>query len=189
MLPTAGEFDPDDNYAGHADADSGDDDELSAEALIWQLLLLINPDDEDAARQQFEAWQELIESAEPSREEVLSALRAVTDWRSCFFADQLDAAGLIECIDELAARWNLRIDWGFDDSVEENALAEMEIPTLIRHAHDELREHGYTLWTWQPQELSSESVYAGWITQRHEDEAVEAVAAALGFDTRPAGAL
>jgi len=43
------EFDPDDNF-GHAFEPEADiDEDAASEALAWQLLLLINPDDEDAA--------------------------------------------------------------------------------------------------------------------------------------------
>ncbi len=185
MIAADLEFDPDDNYAERRDFDE-EEGELAAEALIWQLLLLINPDDEEAAAQQLTVWQELISSSEPDSEEVLAALRTATDWRSCFFADQLDATGLIECIDELSARWNVRIDWDIDDSEEDLHAAERDLPSLLKRAHEQLREHGYTLWIWQPAESSIEGIHAGWITRRWDDEAVEVVANALGIEARPA---
>lgn len=50
------DYDPDDNFE-HAFGDNADiDEEAANEALVWQLLLLINPGDEDAALQQFAAW-------------------------------------------------------------------------------------------------------------------------------------
>ena len=62
------DFDPDDNFgqAFHADADI--DEEAAADALVWQLLLLINPGDEDAALQQFATWQEALQHAGEDRE-------------------------------------------------------------------------------------------------------------------------
>ena len=39
------EFDPDDNYTSDPERAEIDDD-ASAEALVWQLLLVINPGDE-----------------------------------------------------------------------------------------------------------------------------------------------
>src|SRR3546814_15091167 len=56
------DFDPDDNYAcGPEGADI--DDEDSTEALAWQLLLAINQGDEDAALQQFGAFQGALHGA------------------------------------------------------------------------------------------------------------------------------
>mgnify|MGYP003472961558 CR=1 FL=1 len=57
------EYDPDDNF-GHAfHAQSGIDDDDALEAVAWQFLLLVNPDDEDAALQQFAAFQRALDEA------------------------------------------------------------------------------------------------------------------------------
>ena len=55
------DYDPDDNFANSFDAGSEADDEESIEALVWQLLLLINPGDEDMALQQFAAYHEALD--------------------------------------------------------------------------------------------------------------------------------
>ena len=49
------EFDPDDNFAHSFEAGADADEDDTPEALVWQLLLLINPGDEEAALQQFAA--------------------------------------------------------------------------------------------------------------------------------------
>lgn len=171
------EYDPDDNF-GHAfDPESEDlDEDAALEALAWQLLLLINPDDEDAAAQQFAACRDaLAEGDDP-----VHALRDAIDWKAGFHIAGDDPAGLIEVLDELAARFNLRIDWGVDDPSDAEFLADADLPTLINTAYDRLREHHYTLWTW---ETGGDS-HAGWITQQRDDEALPVVAAALGFHVR-----
>ena len=43
------DYDPDDNFGQAFDPDADIDEEAASEALVWQLLLLINPGDEDAA--------------------------------------------------------------------------------------------------------------------------------------------
>ena len=54
------DHDPDDNFAAGDRADIEVDEEAATEALLWQLLLAINPGDEEAALQQFSAWQEAM---------------------------------------------------------------------------------------------------------------------------------
>jgi hypothetical protein len=170
------EFDPDDNF-DHAFGQEADIDEDAAhEALIWQLLLLINPGDEDAAMQQFAAYQEALTEAGGEADPVW-LLRDAIDWKAGFFVAEDDPRALIESLDELAARWNLRIDWGVD---EEEGHDDIEVPTLLHTAYDRLREHHYTLWTW---ETGSEH-HAGWITQQRDDEALRLVAGALGIHVR-----
>src|SRR3546814_12321296 len=60
------DFEPDDNYAGGPEG-AEIDDEASTEALVWQLLLVINPGDEEAALQQFGAFQEDLDGADAGR--------------------------------------------------------------------------------------------------------------------------
>jgi hypothetical protein len=171
------EFDPDDNFdqAFHAEADI--DEDAAVEALAWQLLLLVNPDDEDAALQQFGAWREALaeagEDADPT-----GALRDAIDWKAGFFVADDDPRALVESLDELAARWNLRIDWGLDD--EDEDLDAADVAGLIATAYDRLREHHYTLWTWE----TGSDHHAGWITRQRDDEALRLVAGALGFHVR-----
>ena len=182
MSLPAHDFDSDEPDA--ADGDLGEDEELSYERLLWQLLLLINPGDEDAAREQFHAWQEMQPDGVQDEADALAALRQVIDWKAGFLVEADDAAGFIECVDELAARFGLQLDWNeADEAPEENDVA-----SLIGRAHDQLREHGYTLWTWSVHGAPREDLFAGWITLRSEAEALEIVAPSLGIDLRPGSA-
>ncbi|GAB3380325.1 DUF6630 family protein [Lysobacter fragariae] len=170
------EYDPDDNFARSFDPDSAVDEDAEIEALAWQLLLLINPGDEDAAMQQFAACRDALdEGVDP-----VDALRDAIDWKSGFHIAGDDPAGLIEVLDELASRFNLRIDWGVDDPGDEDFLDDVEVPTLIATAFDRLREHHYTVWTYE----AGADHHAGWIAQQRDDEAVPMVAGVLGFHVR-----
>ncbi len=159
-----------------------DDDELDAdgemvdldtpEGLIWQLLLLINPGDGDLALQQFSAWQDL-QQAEGAGTPV-EQLAQVIDWRSGFHVDADDTRVLVQAIDELTARWNLRLDW--DGDTDEDAFhADQDVPALLATAFDRLAESGYTLWSWETDDGS----YAGWMTAAQEGEAMRELATAL----------
>ncbi|HEU0307427.1 MAG TPA: hypothetical protein VFR30_10705 [Lysobacter sp.] len=171
------EYDPDDNFAGSFSPESAIDEDAAIEAVAWQLMLLINPGDEDAAMQQFAACRDALdEGIDP-----VEALRDAIDWKSGFHVSDEDPAGLIEVLDELASRFNLRIDWGVEDPGDEDFLADAEAATLINTAFDRLREHHYTLWTWE----TGGEHHAGWIAHQRDDEAVPVVAGALGFHVRP----
>lgn len=173
------EYDPDDNF-GHAfDAGADIDEDAATEALVWQLLLLINPDDEDAALQQFAVFQDAFATAGDEADPAW-LLRDAIDWKSGFFVDESDPRALVESLDELALRWNLRIDWGVEDPADDEFLEQAEVPALINLAYDRLREHHYTLWTWE----TGSDVHAGWISHRRDDEAMRAVAGALGIHVR-----
>lgn len=170
------EFDPDDNFDHAFDPEADIDEDAAHEALVWQLLLLINPGDEDAALQQFAAYQEALAAAGDDAEPV-EPLRDAIDWKAGFFVADDDPRALVEVLDELAARWSLRIDWGVDP---DDDLADVDVTTLLHTAHDRLREHHYTLWT---RETGSDH-HAGWITRQHDDEALRLVAGALGIHVR-----
>lgn len=177
------EFDPDDNFGNSFSAGQdfdGDDEDATPEALVWQLLLLINPGDEDLALQQFSDYREAVTEAEDEDAEPVWLLKDVIDWRSGFHVDWQDTTALVDSIDELAARWNLHIDWGVDDSGDDDALAASDVPTLMATAYDRLREYGYTLWTWN----TAGEAHAGWITLSSDDEAMRVVAPALGIELR-----
>ena len=83
-------------------------------------------------------------------------------------------------LDELAARFNLRIDWNLDDDDSSDALDDADVATLINTAFDRLREHHYTLWTWE----TGSDHHGGWITRQRDDEALRVVAGVLGFHVR-----
>lgn len=176
------DFDPDDNFAQAFGTPLDADEDDALETLVWQLLLIINPGDEDAAMQQFATWQERS-SVPGDAVAVVENLCDVIDWRAGFRVDESDPAALVDAIDELAARWNLRIDWGVDDA-DEDALGEAEVPALIGVAFDRLREHHYTLWTWE----TDAGQHAGWITHSRDDDAMRVIAPALGIPLRPGAA-
>ncbi|QSX78869.1 DUF6630 family protein [Agrilutibacter solisilvae] len=168
------EYDPDDNFAHAFGADADIDEEAALEALVWQLLLLINPGDEDAALQQFAAFREAL--AERGDADAQDLLREAIDWKSGFFVHEDDPRALVESLDELSSRWNLRIVWDED----EETLDRAEVPALLHTAYDRLREYHYTLWTWE----TGTDHHAGWITRQQDDEALRLVAGALGFHVR-----
>ena len=176
------DYDPDDNFANSFDAGSEADDEESIEALVWQLLLLINPGDEDMALQQFAAYRDALAEADSDEVEPVWLLKDVIDWRSGFFVDWSDPQSLIDSVNELVARWNLRIDWGVEDPTDEEFLDGTDVPALMAVAFDRLREYGYTLWTWN----TAGDAHAGWITLSRDDEAMRVVAPALGIEVRAA---
>lgn len=176
MATTTTEYDPDDNFARAFSPEAAVDEDAEIESLAWQLLLLANPGDEDAAMQQFAACRDALdEGTDP-----VDALRDAMDWKSGFDIAGDDPSGLIEVLDELAARFNLRIDWGTDDPTDEDFLDDIEVSTLLGIAFDRLREHHYTLWTYENGEH-----HGGWIAHQRDDEAVPLVAAPLGFHVRP----
>ena len=172
------DFDPDDNFSQAFGDDADIDEEAAVEALVWQLLLLINPGDEDAALQQFAAYQEGMAEGGDEAEPV-EQLRDAIDWKAGFFVADDDPRAVIESLDELASRWNLRIEWGMDPD-DDGALDDTDVPALLNTAYDRLREHHYTLWTWE----TGSDHHGGWITRQVDDEALRLVAGALGIHVR-----
>lgn len=172
-----------DNSADYEDSDEliADFDQDDGAARVWNLLWLINPGDEDAALRQFDALREQLGGeVEPDGEQWLWALKDVIDWQAGFFVDTQDVDAFITAIDELSARWSLRIDWG-GDLDDEDFRADLDVPTLMAVAHDRLREHGYTLWNWN----TGTDGCAGWIALRRDDEAMLALCSLLGVEVRP----
>ena len=184
----AHEYDPDDNF-GHAfHPHAGVDDEDALELVAWQFLLLVNPDDEDAAREQFAAFQQALElrgdDADPA-----ALLRDVIDWKAGFCVHEQDAQALMEVVDELVSRWRLRIDWGlpdddFDDEAfdgEEGDDGERPDPAdLLSSAYAQLRARHFSLWTVE----TGEHQLAGWIIRERDEETMQLVATALGMHAR-----
>src|SRR3546814_8788892 len=105
----------------------------------------------------------------------------ISDWSSDVCSSDLGA--LICCIAELAARFNLAIDWGVEDATDEDFLAGVTATELLETAHDQLRLDGYTLWTWE----TGTTALAGWMTLARDGEAMRVIAPALGIDVRRAG--
>jgi hypothetical protein len=183
------EFDPDDNFANHLQADADIDPEAddTPEALVWQLLLLINPGDEESALQQFAEYRDALAESDPDEVQPVWLLKDVIDWKAGFYVDGTDAVSFIDTITELAARWSLRIDWGVEDASDEDFLADADVPSLMAVAYDRLREYGYSLWTWNTANGPSgdEDMQAGWITLSSDDEAMQELAHALDIELRP----
>ncbi len=177
MLPDNESDYEDDGY----DFAGDDGEELDDEALVWQLLLLINPGDEDSALQQFARYREAREENGDEREPVETVQEAI-DWTSGFHVDWKDTASFVDVLDQLAARWNLRIDWGVEDPSDDDFLDRVDVPELMSIAYDRLREYGYTLWNYD----TGGDAYAGWIALRRDDENMKAVATGLGIDVQPA---
>lgn len=188
MNPPDREFDPDDNFENSREHEArlpDEDDDASIEGLVWQLLLVINPGDEEAALRQFDAYRDAVAAGEDEDAEdeasPMEHLKDVIDWTSGFQVDADDPATFIDAVNELAARWNLSIDWGTEDVGDDDFLAATDVPALMAVAYDRLREYGYTLWTWD----TGTDAHAGWITLNGDAEAVSQLAPALGIDVRP----
>lgn len=171
------DYDPDDNFARSFPGSTDLDEDAAVEAVVWQFLLLINPDDEEGALQQFATWRE----SPIDEDDVAARLREATDWKSTFHVAADDPASLIDALDELAARFDLRIDWGTDDPSDPDFLADTDVPALLGTAFDRLREHHYTVWSWE----ADEDAFAGAIAHRRDDESLPLVAQALGLHARP----
>jgi hypothetical protein len=161
---------------GHPDEDALDG--MGDEALVWQLLLLVNPGDEETALRQFTAYRDAVEQA-PDAVPAVWRVKDAIDWRSGFHVDAGDSATFIDAVNELASRWSIDLDWGGDPS-DEDFLEAVDIPTLMATAYDRLREHGYTLWTWS----TDSEAHAGWIGASRDDEAMRRVASALEIELR-----
>lgn len=170
------EYDPDDNF-GHAfHAQAGVDDDAALETVAWQFLLLVNPDDEDAALQQFATFRQALDETDDEADPV-PLLRDAIDWKAGFHVGEVDAQGLMEALDELAGRWRLSIDWELDEDAQELP----DTSALLQTAFAQLREHHYCLWTME----TGEPTLAGWITHERDMEAMQLVASALGMPARP----
>lgn len=187
----AHEYDPDDNF-GHAfHLHAGVDDEDALETVAWQFLLLVNPDDEDAAQEQFAAFQQALERQGDDADPAV-VLREAIDWKAGFCVHEQDGQALMEVVDELVARWRLRIDWGLADDDEDDedederedddhGGGERPDPAdLLHNAYAQLRAHHYSLWTVE----TGEHTLAGWIIRERDEEAMALVAGALGMHAR-----
>lgn len=165
------------------DVDSGQDfddpGEASVEARVWQLLLLINPGDEDSALQQFADYRDAAAEIDPDELVPIELIARAIDWRAGFIVDAGDMPALMQAIDELAARFNLAIDWNGDPDDDE-FFDDMDPPELFSIAYDRLAEFGYTLWAW---ETDGDS-YAGWMSLTRDGEPLRELAGALQINLR-----
>lgn len=164
----------DDDFEPGQDFDDEDD---SVEAKVWQLLLLINPGDEEGALQQFADYREAV--ADGDEAEPVELIARVIDWRSGFMVDAGDLRSLVQGLDELSARWNLSIDWGGDPD-DDDFFDDTDAGTLLGIAYDRLAEFGYTVWAWETDDDS----HAGWITLTRDNEPMRELATALHINLR-----
>lgn len=165
-----------DDFDGGPDFDDEDD---SVEAKVWQLLLLINPGDEETALQQFTDYREATAELDADEVEPIEVIARVIDWRSGFIVDVQDLRSLVQAINELSSRWNLSIDWNGDPDDDE-FFDDMDAAELFSIAYDRLAEFGYTLWAWE----TDGDTCAGWMTLTRDGEPLRELATALGINLR-----
>lgn len=174
-----------DNSADYEDSEDlpQDFDEDDHQARIWNLLLLINPGDEESALQQFGQWRDEMaavpEDDGAADQQWLWTLNEVISWKSGFWVDWKDVQSFVDSVGDLAARWNLSIDWG-GDLDDEDFIDTVDVPALMVVAYDRLREHGYSLWNWN----TEQDCYAGWIALSRDDEAMLALTSLLDIELR-----
>jgi hypothetical protein len=169
----------DDDFDTERHFDEHDEEDESLDAHVWQLLLLINPGDDDTAFQQFTAYRDVVGDADEEDIEPVRVIGQVIDWRSGFQVDADDTRALVQAIDELVSRWNLSIDWEGDPEDDE-FHADIDAASLFAIAYDSLAPHGYTLWARETDDGS----YAGWITLTRDAEPMRELATALGINLR-----
>jgi hypothetical protein len=170
---------PDDDFDTEHGFDEKESVDESVEACVWQLLLLINPGDEEMALQQFAEYRDVVAQADENEVDPIDILRRVIDWRSGFHVDAHDTRALVQAIDELSLRWNISIDWG-GDSDDDDFHTDIDAASLFAIAYDRLLEHGYTLWALEVEDDS----YAGWITLKRDNEHMRELATSLGINMR-----
>ena len=172
----------DDDYDAESEFDDVDED--SVEAKVWQLLLLINPGDEETALLQFNDYREAVAELDADEVESIEAapmeiVGRVIDWRSGFIVDAHDLRSLVQAVDELSSRWNLSVDWNGDPDDDE-FFDDMDAAELFSIAYDRLAEFGYTLWAWE----TDGDTYAGFMTLTRDGEPLRELATALGINLR-----
>lgn len=167
----------DDGYDAEREFDDVDED--SVEAKVWQLLLLINPGDEETALLQFNDYREAMADLDADEVEPIEVIGRVIDWRSGFIVGEHDLHSLVQAVNELASRWNLSIDWNGDPDDDE-FYDDMDAAELFSIAYDRLAEFGYTLWAWE----TEGDTHAGWMTLTRDREPLRELATLLGINLR-----
>jgi hypothetical protein len=152
-----------------------DEDDDSLDAYVWQLFLMINPGDDDSAFQQFTAYREAVSDTPEDDIDVTESVIQVADWRAAFRVDAQDTRALVQAIDELAARWNITIDWD-GDTDEDEFHADIDAADLLGTAYDNLAPHGYTLWVLD----TDDDAVAGWMSLSRDIEPMRELATELG---------
>lgn len=170
----------DDGFDHDHDSDHDfDEDDDSTESRVWQLLLLINPGDEDAALQQFADYREAVADIDVHDLVPIEVIGRVIDWRAGFIVDGHDLRALMQAIDELASRWNLTVDWNGDPD-DDGFFDDLDAAELFSIAYDRLAEFGYTLWAWE----TEDDCHAGWMTLTRDGEPLRELATALEINLR-----
>ncbi len=167
----------DDDYDVEREFDDVDED--SVEAKVWQLLLLINPGDEETALLQFNDYRDATADLDADEVEPIEVIGRVIDWRSGFIVGAHDLRSLVQAVDELASRWNLSINWNGDPDDDE-FYDDMDAAELFSIAYDRLAEFGYTLWAWE----TGGDTHAGWMTLTRDREPLRELATMLGINLR-----
>lgn len=159
--------------------------EDDAQDAIIRLIGLINLGDTAQTERQQALFEEALEDDEHDAadgEELLWILKDVIDWESGFYVDWKDAESLIGSLNQLCERIDVEIDWGTEDTEDEDFLEGTSVPELMELAFNQLRVAGYTLWNWD----TGGDAFAGWITRSEDDEEVIEIAEILSIDLRPA---
>ncbi|MDF3838740.1 hypothetical protein P3W85_38270 [Cupriavidus basilensis] len=155
-----------------------------AHQALWRLIELINFDDSAMAEKQQTLFDEALADSDDADvvegQELLWILKDVIDWESGFYVDWKDAESFISCMDELCARLDIELDWGVEDTEDEDFLESTSVPELMELAHEQLRLAGVTLWNWN----TEGDAYAGWIARGEDDEEMTTLAETLGLEIR-----
>jgi hypothetical protein len=167
----------DDDFAEEHTFDDLEED--STEWSVWQLLLLINPGDQETALQQFVDYREIVADGAADDTLVLDLISKVIDWRSGFLVEEHDIRSLVQAINELSSRWNLSIDWGGDPD-EDEFYEDMDAASLFATAYDCLAGFGYTLWSFE----APTNRVAGWMTLTRDAEPMRELATTLDINLR-----
>ncbi|HIE5356021.1 TPA: DUF6630 family protein [Stenotrophomonas maltophilia] len=173
---------PDNSDYFDFEEDIHDFDEDGFEARVWNLLVLINPGDEELALQQFNRWRELLaEAGEPPEADAdwLPPLLSAIGWQSGFEVERDDLETLISAVNELSARFNLQLDWG-GDLDDEDFTEDLDGVQLMSTAFDRLREHNYTLWSVD----AGSAGFTGWMALTRDDDAMLALCSLLNVEIR-----
>ena len=128
----------DDDYDAEREFDDVDED--SVEAKVWQLLLLINPGDEETALLQFNDYREAMADVDADEVEPIEVIGRAIDWRSGFIVDAHDLRSLVQAINELSSRWNLSVDWNGDPDDDE-FFDDMDAANLLQGAFIDYQWH------------------------------------------------
>jgi len=173
---------PDNSDYFDFEEDAHDFDEDDFEARAWNLLVLINPGDEELALQQFNRWRELLEEQGEALEaeaDWVPALFQAINWQSGFEVARDDLDSLVLAVNELAARFNLQVAWGGDLDDEDFAV-DLDGVQLMATAFDRLREHNYTLWSVD----AGRDGFTGWMALTRDDDAILALCSLMNLEIR-----